>query len=112
VTGMLPDQRRSSRLLLALPITVSGVDPENHTIFRLPGDTIVVNQHGALIRTTGDLIEGEEIMVTVASTGQSGRARVVWSGFAYEGKYGIELEAPGNLWGVHFPPDDWQATGA
>jgi hypothetical protein len=46
-----------------------------------------------------------EIVVTVPSGNESARARVVWVNSAEEGKYGIELESPSDLWGVHFPPE-------
>ena len=99
--------RRSSRIMLSVPILISGTQREDGSRFEAPGDTLVVNQHGALIRTDFGLAPGMNITVSVPCEGRSGRARVVWISPASKDKYGIELEAPYNLWGVEFPPQDW-----
>ena len=99
------NQRRSSRLLLSVRIVVSGANRENGISFEASGNTLVVNKHGALIRTIEGLSQGMKILVTVPSRNQSVRARVVWSNPALEGKYGIEFESPCDLWGVCFPPE-------
>jgi hypothetical protein len=92
-------KRRSSRVLLSVPIVISGPD------FEVEGETIDVNRHGAKIRTSYRLSLGMEVRVTIASTGQSRPARVV---LLEVGEFGIELETPENFWGVYSPPSDWQ----
>jgi hypothetical protein len=96
--------RRSSRVLFSVRIVVSGTNPETGLFLEAPGNTLVVNQHGALIRTIEGLCQGMEIIVAVPSRHQSARARIVWTNLV-EGKYGIELETPCDLWGVQFPTE-------
>lgn len=71
--------------------------------------TLVVNKHGALIRTIPGLQSGMPICITVAATGKSAKARIIWDGPQSKGRYGIELETPENLWDVFFPPVDWRS---
>ena len=97
------NERRSSRVLLSVRIVISGTNPKTGIFFEAPGSTLVVNKHGALIRTLEGLRQGMRIIVTVPSRNQSVRARVVWTNSTVEGKYGIELETPCDLWGVQFP---------
>lgn len=106
------NERRSARVLFSVRIVVSGTNPKTGIPFQAPGNTLVVNQHGALIRTVEGLSEGMRIIVTVPSRNQSARARVVWTNSSVEGKYGIELETPCDLWGVQFPPETGNTVAA
>lgn len=98
-------RRRSARVLFSVRIVISGTNPETGVCFEAPGNTLVVNKHGALIQTIEGLSQGMQIIVTVPSVKQSAQARVVWANSTAEGRYGIELESPCNLWGVQFPPE-------
>jgi hypothetical protein len=99
--------RRSSRIPLVIRIVVAGIHPETGVLFQAVGETLVVNKHGALIRTITGLQSGMRLCITVATSGKSAWARVVWDSPRSEGRYGIELEAPENPWGILFPPPDW-----
>ena len=99
--------RRSSRIPLVIRIVVAGIHPETGAHFEVVGETLVVNKHGALIRTIPGLRSGMRIRITVPTSGTSAGARVVWDSPESEGRYGIELETPVNLWGIFFPPIDW-----
>ena len=101
------ESRRSSRIPLVIRIVVAGVDPATGVLFDAPGKTLIVNKHGALISTIPGLKAGMRICITVVSSGKSAGARVVWDTPQSEGRYGIELETPGNLWGIFAPPADW-----
>jgi len=107
----LPDpgigNRRSLRIPLVIRIVVAGIHPETGVCFQAIGETLVVNKQGALIRTIPGLQSGMRLCITVATSGKSARARVVWDSPRSEGRYGIELEASGNPWGISFPPADW-----
>ena len=89
--------RRSSRISLVIQIVVAGVHPETGVLFQSIGKTLVVNKHGALISTIPGLQSGMWLCITVATSGKSARARVVWDIPQSEGRYGIELETPENL---------------
>jgi hypothetical protein len=96
---------RSSRVSLVIPISIAGVHPETGVRFEAFGKTLVVNRHGALISTLSGPKVGMRLCITVETSGKSVWARVVWDTAQNEGRYGIELDAPDNPWGIS--PDDW-----
>jgi hypothetical protein len=105
----LAQQRRSQRVLLSVPLLVSGVH-ENRTTFSERATTSVVNAHGALPRLRErvemeqvlrlkNIATGEELDCKVAdvSRGQDERVEV-----------GVEfLEPSSRFWRISFPPVDW-----
>ena len=73
------------RVLLSVPITVSGKNTSNQE-FEEETRTLVVNAHGALI----------SLAARVAAA-QAGKAQM-----------GIEFVKPSRtFWQIDFPPDDW-----
>ena len=109
---LLPDTgleaRRSSRIPLVIQILVAGKHPETGVLFQTAGKTLIVNKHGALISTIPGLKAGMRLCITVVASGKSAWAQVVWDSPQSEGRYGIELETPTNLWEIYFPPSDWE----
>jgi hypothetical protein len=101
--------RRSSRISLEIQILVSGIHDETGIRFEAAGKTLVVNKHGALISTIPGLKAGMRLCITVASGGKSAWAKVVWDSARPEGRYGIELETPENLWKMFVSPADWES---
>ena len=99
--------RRSSRVPLVISLLIAGVHPKTGVRFEAMGKTLVVNRHGALISTISALMVGMRLCITVETSGKSVWARVVWDTAQNEGRYGIELDAPDNPWGIS--PDDWVA---
>ena len=105
----LAQQRRSQRVLLSVPLLVSGVH-ENRTTFSERATTTVVNAHGALLRLRErvqmeqilrlkNIATGEELecKVTDINRGQDERAEV-----------GVEFIQPcPRFWRISFPPTDW-----
>jgi hypothetical protein len=71
------------------------------------GETVVVNQHGALISTTLGLRVGIHIEIYVVLTGKRALAQVAYVDPDNPRLCGISLEKPQNIWGVQLPPDDW-----
>jgi D-mannonate dehydratase len=110
--------RRSTRLAIAMPITLSGKDAAGNS-FKENTRTIVVNKHGAKIATMHQLVLGTEVEIGNRALGLTARAAVVWAGDKRTPqKYfeaGIQLFKAQDIWGIEFPPGDWQekpATGA
>jgi hypothetical protein len=101
------EHRRSSRVPLEVSIEVEG-DP-SHPIVK--GATMVVNLHGALIRTSTALQPESRINITVYITGKKSAARVVYVALDNPLQCGIELAQPQNIWGVSLPPEDWEDDG-
>ncbi len=104
-----PGRRRSMRVLLSVPILVSGKDDENKA-FTEEARTLVVNAHGALIALATKVLPNQVIGVSNKATQQSLDCRVVHVGNAQGGKMqlGIEFVRPSpTFWQIDFPPDDW-----
>jgi len=76
----------------------------------LKGVTVVVNFHGALIRTLKPIPLGSRLRVTVYVTGKAAMARNVYTDAGNSLTCGIELDRPQNIWGVSLTPDDWEET--
>jgi len=104
-------RRRSTRLAIAIPIAISGKDTGGHT-FKENSRTVVINKHGAKILTFHQLGMGAEITIENRALGRAARAAVVWIGDRPSSKdameVGIQLINAENIWGIEFPPDDWQ----
>jgi len=73
----------------------------------LPGMTIMVNLHGALISTSTQLNIGMTISVYVYLTDKRAKAQVVYIDPENPMRCGIELHESRNIWGVSLPPADW-----
>ena len=104
-----PGRRRSMRVLLSVPIHVSGKSPENKD-FTEEARTLVVNAHGALISLAAPVVTDQSIMVENKATHQALECRVVYLGTRQAGKtqMGIEFSKPSaRFWQIDFPPDDW-----
>lgn len=99
------EKRRSKRVLLKIPITISGVD-DRGLPFTAEGQTLSVNMHGAKI-CVNRTVRCAEVHITNVSQQRSQQARVVYVDGEHEGELAIELEKPENVWGVYSPPLDW-----
>jgi len=104
-----PGRRRSMRVLLSVPIHVSGKTTAEQD-FVEETRTSVVNAHGALIALAAHVAAGQEITITNKATHQSLQCGIVYLGTSQGGKtqMGIEFVKPSpSFWQVDFPPDDW-----
>lgn len=102
-------RRRSMRVLLSLPIVVTGKNHRNED-FQEETKTLVVNAHGALIALAAPVAPGQQIALQNKATHESRACRVVHVGNANAGKIqlGIEFLQPSpTFWQIDFPPDDW-----
>jgi PilZ domain len=115
ITSPKPDwktdagRRRSMRVLLSVPILVSGKTAENQD-FKEETRTLVVNAHGALIALEAQVAAQQSITLSNKATRESIDCRVVHLGSAQGGKtqVGVEFVKPsGKFWQIDFPPDDW-----
>jgi hypothetical protein len=93
--------RRSTRIETDVLIEVQGNG------FAYAGETVRVSLHGALIRTSASLEVGTPVTVYVHRTGRSAQALIVSVVHDSTSRYGIELDRPGNIWGVSAAPSDW-----
>ncbi len=105
--------RRSTRISVAIPITITGKDAAGND-FRENTFTLNVNKHGAEIATSRPLASNAEVTLENSTLGRQARARVVLRrerrtpNSPYE--VSLELLDPENIWGVRFPPADWEQS--
>jgi hypothetical protein len=102
-------RRRSMRVLLSVPILVSGVD-QSKKEFHEETRTLVVNAHGALITLDAHVVAEQKLTLSNRATKQSQECRVVYVGTSQGGKtqMGVEFVKPTpTFWQIDFPPDDW-----
>jgi C4-type Zn-finger protein len=112
------EERRSTRIDRAIPLMVHGADL-TRAPYQERVSTLTINCHGCKYRTKYQLLRGDVVFLEVhqphnGSAVTSTRARVKWlhpltigDDRAFE--VAVELEAPGNIWGVASPPHDWSA---
>jgi hypothetical protein len=106
-----PGRRRSMRVLLSVPIFVSGKKASGHD-FNEETRTLVVNAHGCLISLATEVVAGQQVRMSNKATQESIGCRVVYVGAAQAGRaqMGIEFEKPSPaFWQIDFPPEDWVA---
>jgi len=105
-------RRRSKRVKLAVPIVMSGKDNRG-TEFHETTRTEIINKHGARIATNQDLALGGVVTIENRSLGLAAKATVVGIGKRRSPdapvEIGVQLIKADNVWGVIFPPEDWEA---
>ena len=103
--------RRSTRISIAIPLTISGEDAAGIK-FKEKSRTIIINKHGAKMSTYHNLTLGADLTVENQLLGRSAQATVVWLGDKRTPRgpmeIGIQLSEAQNLWGIELPPEDWQ----
>lgn len=106
--------RRSTRIPMRIPVRV-GVKQSDGTFDTLNGWTVVLNKHGAKIECARPFELGNILLVTVGNS-RSGLGNVVWTDQKKNKngnfEFGVELREAQNLWGVDFPPNDWERRRA
>ncbi len=112
--------RRSTRVEEAIPITVVGVDSARGP-YREQVCTSALSFHGCKYESKFDVLNNSIVILELGgenadSPPVTARGRVKWAkrpGFA-GGTYqtAIELEEPGNIWGLNAPPIDWLELAA
>ena len=112
-------KRRSTRIVQAIPITVSGTDALGQP-FKERTTTVMVNCHGCKYQSKHYVPKNSIVKLDIpqpepGSKPKSTEGRVVWVQRPRTVRelfqIGLEFEVPGNAWGIAFPPEDW-AEGA
>lgn len=110
------EKRRSTRVVRAVPIIVVGTDALGQP-FRESTSTMMVDCYGCKFQSRNYAPKNSTVMVEVFHAPgwdrRVIRGRVVWvqRPRTHRENYqiAIELEVPGNVWGVSPPPADWFA---
>src|SRR5438445_514293 len=110
-------KRRSTRIVQAVPLAVAGVDALGRT-FTERTSTLIINCHGCRYQSKHYVLKNMWVTLEVPhpETGQpprTVRGRVAWiqrpRTVRQLFQVALELEIPGNTWGIAFPPEDWFA---
>src|SRR6202048_3242039 len=110
-------KRRSTRIVQAVPLMVGGVDALGRP-FNERTSTLIINCHGCRYQSKHYVLKniGVPLEVPHPESGQPPRAvrgRVAWiqrpRTVRQLFQVALELELPGNAWGIAFPPEDWFA---
>ena len=107
------ERRRSQRIPFSLAVYAMGLYPSSSFIERC--EVVEISSHGCQLlgprplpsQTRVRLDRMTRVAITVAhvirSTPAESVAVKMW-------RIGLELEAPGNVWGIAQPPPDWVVT--
>jgi hypothetical protein len=105
------NQRRSTRLLISVPIVISGKNARGEA-FREETRTISISRQGASIATAQPMAAGAEIIIENPPLHLAVKARVIRffekSSQDDLNQIGVELLEAKNVWGIQYPPGDWQ----
>ena len=108
-------KRRSTRIVQAVPLAVTGVDALGRP-FQERTSTLMINCHGCRYQSKHYVLKNMWVSLEVPhpDAGRGTRAvrgRVTWIQRPRTVRelfqVGVELEIPGNFWGIAFPPPDW-----
>lgn len=102
--------RRGTRVPVHISVGITSLDTTSW--FSEPALVILANQHGCGIRTRRPMRVGTFVILErLPGKPKTATARVVncISLGEYENFWllGLELQEPGNIWGIETPPDDW-----
>ena len=108
-------KRRSTRIVQAVPLVVTGVDALGRPFVERTS-SLIINCHGARYQSKHYVLKNMWVKLEIphSESGQaprSVRGRVAWiqrpRTVRQLFQVALELEIPGNVWGIAFPPEDW-----
>src|SRR6267143_3918423 len=110
-------KRRSTRIVQAVPLAVTGVDALGRPFVERTS-SLIINCHGCRYQSKHYVLKNMWVTMEIPhpETGQpprNVRGRVAWiqrpRTVRQLFQVALELEIPGNVWGIAFPPEDWIA---
>src|ERR1700686_5809524 len=110
-------KRRSTRIVQAVPLMVTGVDALGRP-FAERTSTLIINCHGCRYQSKHYVLKNMWVNLEVPHPEQGHPPRRVRGKVAWIQRprpvrqlfqVALELEVPGNTWGIAFPPGDWFA---
>jgi hypothetical protein len=101
--------RRSSRLMIEIPVEVICKGPQN-SVRTEETRTMVVSAHGCAVSLETSMQPGDKVVVIHKMSREEIVCSVVMCRQARTGNWETGLEFQGaspNFWHIAFPPDDW-----
>jgi hypothetical protein len=108
-------KRRSTRIVQAVPLVVTGVDALGRP-FAERTSTLIINCHGCRYQSKHYVLKNMWVNLEVPHPDPGHAPRRVRGKIAWIQRprtvrqlfqVALELETPGNAWGIGFPPEDW-----
>ena len=108
-------KRRSTRIVQAVPLVVTGVDALGRPFVERTS-SLIINCHGCRYQSKHYVLKNMWVTLEIPhpESGQAPRTvrgRVAWiqrpRTVRQLFQVALELEIPGNVWGIAFPPEDW-----
>ena len=108
--GSESTRRRSQRVIVSVPITVSSEGGNKDASFEEETQTLVVNAHGAMIALAAKVVKGQILRVKNRATQEDLVCKIAYLGPASGGKAQVGVDFASNapdFWRIAFPPEDW-----
>ena len=106
--------RRSTRLPLEVPVLVTSLDPT--VVLSEDCNTTLVNAHGCGLIAKREIPRGMRVRLEIISAKRHTTAQVSevvsLGGDPETWLVGLELDVPGNFWGIDYAPADWKIDEA
>src|ERR1043166_8650331 len=108
-------KRRSSRIVQAVPLVVTGVDALGRPFVERTS-SLILNCHGCRYQSKHYVLKNMWVKLEIPHADSEQpphtvRGRVAWiqrpRTVRQLFQVALELETPGNVWGIGFPPEDW-----
>src|SRR5580692_1010036 len=110
-------KRRSTRIVQVVPLVVTGVDALGRPFVERTS-SLIVNCHGCRYQSKHYVLKNMWVTMEIphpeaSQPPRTVRGRVAWiqrpRTVRQLFQVALELEIPGNVWGIAFPPEDWIA---
>jgi hypothetical protein len=108
--GSETTRRRSQRVIVAVPVTVSSEGGNKDLSFSEETQTLVVNAHGGMVALAAKVVKGQTLRLKNRATQEDLLCKVAYIGPATAGKIqvGIDFASPSpDFWRIAFPPENW-----
>jgi hypothetical protein len=114
-TGTELRKRRSTRIVQAVPLMATGVDALGRPFVERTS-SLIINCHGCRYQSKHYVLKNMWVTMEIPhpEAGQpprTVRGKVAWiqrpRTVRQLFQVALELEVPGNVWGIAFPPEDW-----
>src|ERR1041385_8036269 len=108
-------KRRSTRIVQAVPLVVTGVDALGRPFVERTS-SLIINCHGCRYQSKHYVLKNMWVTLEIprqeaGEAPRKVRGRVAWiqrpRTVRQLFQVALELELPGNVWGIGFPPEDW-----
>jgi hypothetical protein len=108
-------KRRSTRIVQAVPLVTTGVDALGRPFVERTS-SLIINCHGCRYQSKHYVLKNMWVTMEIphpeaSQPPRTVRGRVAWiqrpRTVRQLFQVALELEIPGNVWGIAFPPEDW-----